>query len=465
MIDIYNETYKQLLEDVENRVLSRFNIENSDVEVEIDFLSADEMQSLNKEARGVDSLTDVLSFPSTDISLPFNKEDYNDDIDPETDAVMLGEIYISLDRAKVQAEEIGNTLDEEVAFLACHGMLHLLGFDHMDETEAEEMYALQREILGRQNDETTLTYNEGEVVNDDYKFGNVAVVGRANAGKSTFVNTAVGEKVSIVSWKPQTTRNGILGIYTDNTAQIVFIDTPGIHAPKNRLGRYMMKSVTNALDDADVILYVVDSEKGLREEDKRYIARYLETELPVVVAVNKVDHVEKEKVATILKELSTFEKLVAIVPMSALRGKNIKVVIDELKKYLPLGEKRYDDDDYTLSDMRFMTAEIIREKALRLLGEEVPYGIGVNVNKYEYRETGNLIDIDADIVVEKKNHKGIVLGKGGAMIKKIATYAREDLEQITGAKIFLTLWVRVKEEWRNDQLVLSDLGYVKKKED
>lgn len=462
MINVFNEKYRAIIEDVEKRVLARFNIEEEDVEVEVDFLSPEEMQSLNKESRGVDSLTDVLSFPSLEINLPFIRDDYPDDIDPETDAVILGEIYISEDRALEQAEEIGNTPEEEIAFLVCHGMLHLLGFDHMEESEAEEMYALQREILGRADDGKTDTYNEGAVA--DYKYGNVAVVGRANAGKSTFVNSAVGEKVSIVSWKPQTTRNGIMGIYTDNAAQIVFIDTPGLHSPKNRLGRYMMKSVSSALEDADVILYVVDGEKGLREEDKRHISRYLESGLPMVVAVNKVDHIEKSRVMEILTSLSQYKEIAAVVPMSALRGRNVKAVLDELKALLPEGEKRYEDDDYTLSDMRFMAAEIIREKALRLLGEEVPYGIGVSINKYEYRETGNLIDIDADIVVEKKNHKGIVLGKGGAMIKKIATYSRIDLEEITGAKIFLTLWVRVKEEWRNDQLVLSDLGYVKKKE-
>ncbi len=463
MINVFNEKYRVIIEDVEKRVLSRFNIEEEDVEVEVDFLSPDEMQALNKEARGVDALTDVLSFPSLEVALPFIRDDYPDDIDPETDAVILGEIYISEDRATEQAAEIGNTLEEEIAFLTCHGMLHLLGFDHMEETEAEEMYALQREILGRADDGKTDTYNEGAAV--DYKYGNVAVVGRANAGKSTFVNSVVGEKVSIVSWKPQTTRNGIMGIYTDNEAQIVFIDTPGLHSPKNRLGRYMMKSVSSALDDADLILYVVDGEKGLRDEDKRHISRYLESGLPMVVAVNKVDHIEKSRVMEILTALSQYREISAVVPMSALRGRNVKAVLDELKKFLPEGDKRYEDDDYTLSDMRFMAAEIIREKALRLLGEEVPYGIGVSINKYEYRETGNLIDIDADVVVEKKNHKGIVLGKGGAMIKKIATYARIDLEEITGAKIFLALWVRVKEEWRNDQLVLSDLGYVKKKED
>lgn len=464
MINVFNEKYRSIIEDVEKRVLARFNIEEEDVEVEVDFLAPEEMQALNNEARGVDALTDVLSFPTLEIEFPFIRDDYPDDIDPETDAVILGEIYISEDRALEQAAEIGNTPEEEIAFLVCHGMLHLLGFDHMEESEAEEMYALQREILGRENDGKTDTYNEGTHSVGDYKYGNVAVVGRANAGKSTFVNSAVGEKVSIVSWKPQTTRNGIMGIYTDNAAQIVFIDTPGLHSPKNRLGRYMMKSVSSALEDADVILYVVDGEKGLREEDKRHISRYLESRLPMVVAVNKVDHIEKSRVMEILTALSQYKKISAVVPMSALRGRNVKAVLDELKALLPEGEKRYEDDDYTLSDMRFMASEVIREKALRLLGEEVPYGIGVSINKYEYRETGNLIDIDADVVVEKKNHKGIVLGKGGAMIKKIATYARIDLEEITGAKIFLTLWVRVKEEWRNDQLVLLDLGYVKKKE-
>ncbi len=457
MITVYNDTYKKAVEKVLTDALARFDIDALDVEVEVDFLDDQEMQQLNNDARGVDALTDVLSFPSLEINLPFIKDEYPFDLNPETGAVVLGEIYISLTRAQQQAEEIGHSLEDEVVFLACHGILHLLGFDHVEEDDAEEMEYLQRAILGRVEEVE-------EEVNSDYIYGSVAIIGRPNAGKSTFVNNAVGEKVSIVSWKPQTTRNEILGIYTDKEAQIVFIDTPGLHAPKNSLGKYMMKNVTSALDDCDAVLYVVDAEKGLREDDVANIKRYCAIPKPTIVTVNKIDRVEKAKVAEIFAVLGEIKEVEAFVPMSALRGKNVAVVIDEIKKILPKGDKVFEDDDYTTSNMRFMAAEIIREKALRLLGEEVPYGIGVNINKYEYRDNrGTLVDIDADVVVEKQNHKGIVLGKGGAMVKKISTYARQDLEKIIGAKVFLTLWVRVKENWRDNQVVLNDLGYNKKK--
>ncbi len=458
MITVYNDKYQQAVQDVITRALERFDIDALDVEVEVDFLDDQEMQALNNEARGVDAITDVLSFPSLEISLPFIKEEYPFDLNPETGAVVLGEIYISLTRAAEQAQDIGHSLEDEVVFLACHGILHLLGLDHVTEEEAHEMESLQRQILGREESPTLVEPTA------DYKYGAVAIIGRPNAGKSTFVNNAVGEKVSIVSWKPQTTRNEILGIYTDNEAQIVFIDTPGLHAPKNSLGKYMMKNVTSALDDCDMVLYVVDAEKGLRDEDVENIKRYCAIPKDTIVAVNKIDRVEKIKVAEIFAVLGELKEVKAFIPTSALRGKNVKVVLDEIKKLLPIGEKVYEDDDYTTSNMRFMTAEIIREKALRLLGEEIPYGIGVNINKYEYRDNrGTLVDIDADVVVEKPNHKGIVLGKGGSMIKKIATYARQDLEKIIGAKVFITLWVRVKENWRDNQLVLNDLGYTKKK--
>ncbi len=459
MITVFDEQYREGVTSIVEAALRRFDISSSDVDVEIDFLDDEEMRTLNREARGVDSITDVLSFPNLEIKLPFLSEQYPFDINPETGAVVLGEIYISLTRAAEQAEDIGHSLEEEVTFLACHGILHLLGFDHVEEADAAEMEELQRVILGRPSQ-----IAGAEDSNQPYRYGAVAIIGRPNAGKSTFVNNAVGEKVSIVSWKPQTTRNGILGIYTDAEAQIVFIDTPGLHAPRNTLGKFMMKNVTSALDDCDVVLYVVDAEKGLKDDDVANVKRYVATDKPVVVAVNKVDRVEKVKVAEIFAVLSEIKEVAAFVPMSALRGKNIAVVLDELKKLLPEGEKVYEDDDYTTSNMRFIAAEIIREKALRLLGAEIPYGIGVNINKYEYRDDrGTLVDIDADVVVEKPNHKGIVLGKQGAMIKKIATYARQDLERIIGSKVFITLWVRVKENWRDDQLVLNDLGYTKKK--
>ena len=288
----------------------------------------------------------------------------------------------------------------------------------------------------------------------------MALLGRPNAGKSTLINALVGEKVAIVSWKPQTTRNKIIGIVNEEDAQIVFVDTPGLHAPKNKLGKFMMRSVTAALEEVDAVVYVIDAEKGMTQEDVANLERYLDAKDNVVAVVNKVDHVTREKVGEILVTLSRYSRLKAVVPTSALRGKNIGPLIAEVKKLLPVGEKIYDDDLYTDRNMRFMAAEIIREKALRLLDQEIPYGIGVAINRYELGDNG-VLQIDADLICQKAGHKPIVLGKQGAMLKKISTYARQDLEEMTGEKVYLTLWVRVKEDWRDDDRILNELGYTK----
>ena len=461
MINVYNANeYTTLIERAVKGALKHFNIARKEVEVEIELIESAEMQELNNEARGIDAVTDVLSFPSLEVKLPFNVDDYPMDADPESGAVLLGEIYICFDRAKEQAEEYGHSIERELGFLATHGMLHLLGYDHIEDGEREEMEALQDEILnsvGIKRD----GIEEYEEVEEPTKCGYAVILGRPNAGKSTLINAIVGEKVSIVSWKPQTTRNRIIGIYNDDNVQVVFVDTPGIHAPKNELGKFMMHSVKVASEGVDAVIYVVDAEKGLDLSDVQRIENNVKVGNKVVVAVNKVDHVLKEKVAEILLELAKIEGLVAIVPISALRGKNVSELVKEITALMPEGVKLYSDDQYTDRNMRFMASEIIREKALRLLDKEIPYGIAVSINKYEYRENG-ILDIDADVIVQKQQHKPIVLGKKGEMIKRISTYARQDLEEMTGDKIFLTLWVRVKEDWRDDIGLLNNLGYNKR---
>ena len=454
MINVYDAgKFGNIVTKAVNGALRRFGIEADGIEVEIGFIDAERMRSTNAEARGADSVTDVLSFPALEVKLPFDAGDYPDDRDPETGAVMLGEIYICPERAFAQAAEYGHSLSREAAFLSVHGMLHLLGFDHEDEAEREEMEKLQDEIL------------DSVGISRDYEDGLTAAVilGRPNAGKSTLINAIVGEKVAIVSWKPQTTRNRIIGVYNAPGLQIAFADTPGIHKPKNKLGDFMMRSVKNAMEGVDAAIYVVDSEKGFDEEDSSRITALVRGGNNTVVAVNKVDGTSKEKVAEILSKLNVMDGIKAVVPISALKGKNVDVLIEETAKFMPYGPKLYPDDQYTDRNMRFMTSEIVREKALRLLDKEIPYGIAVSVNKYEYRDNG-ILDIDADVIVQKATHKPIVLGKGGAMIKRIAEYAREDLEKMTGSKIYLTLWVRVKEDWRDDTVLLNNLGYDPKKD-
>lgn len=279
-----------------------------------------------------------------------------------------------------------------------------------------------------------------------------------NAGKSTLINALVGEKVAIVSWRPQTTRNKILGVVNTDGAQVVLIDTPGIHQAKNKLGRYMMQSVASGLKDVDGVIYVLDAAKGVREEDDAFLSERAES-FPVIVALNKQDAVTQETLFKALDKLHGYKAVRAIVPVSAKKGENLDVLLSEAEKLLPEGEKMYPDDMYTDRTMRFMAAENIREKALYLLDKEVPYGIGVNINKFELREDKPIYDIDADVVCEKQSHKAIVIGKGGEMLKKISTAARQDLEELTGCKVFLALYVRVKAEWRDSDYLMRELGY------
>lgn len=480
MIKIYGEKYEKIIKEIAERTLEKFGNTESDAEVEITVCGEEEIKELNKEKRGIDKVTDVLSFQNLEkIKLPLNAEDYPTDINPEDGSVIIGEIFICEKKVSEQAEEYGHSEEREVAFLTCHGMLHLLGFDHNDKKSEEEMNGLCEEIItnagymrgeGKQEkttDDADKNYCEEETkaeTGKDFRSGFVAIMGRPNAGKSTLINTIVGEKVAIVSWKPQTTRNKILGVYNKPDRQIIFIDTPGLHKPRNALGEYMMKSAKTAYEGVDCVLYVIDAEKGYDDNDKRHILSFINGGEKVIVAVNKTDHVTKEKVFGILTELNKLQKLVAVVPISALRKRNIEPLIEEISKLLSDNIKYYDDDQYTDKNMRFMASEIIREKALRLLDKEVPYGIGVDITEYSIREDG-IININADIICEKAAHKPIILGKGGSMLKKIATYARQDIEGITGNKVFLTVFVKVRDEWRGSTSIMKELGYDTKNPD
>lgn len=290
------------------------------------------------------------------------------------------------------------------------------------------------------------------------KFGFICIAGLANAGKSTLINALVGEKVSIVSWRPQTTRNKILGIVNGEGYQAVFIDTPGIHDVKNKLGEYMMQSVEKSLEDVDGVLYVIDAAKGMQKEDYIFLEKYA-PQAPVVVALNKTDSVTRETLFFTLNKLNGIENIKAIVPISAKKAENLEALEKELTDVLQEGEPMFPEDMFTDSSMRFMAAEIIREKALYLLDKEVPYGIGVYINKFALRDDKPIYDIDADIVCEKPSHKAIIIGKGGETLKKIATAARHDLEEMCGEKVFLTLYVRVKQEWRDSDFLMRELGY------
>jgi len=508
MTDIFCSGYnKAPLRLTAEAVFKKFHIDSNAAEVEIGVVSEEEIRSLNQESRKIDAVTDVLSFPALEhVELPFDPKKYTADINPETGCVILGEVYICGKRAEEQAAEYGHSLSRELGFLAVHGMLHLLGYDHGTQEESEEMEKLQEEILAgagltrevtdgelpeefdeEESEEEEFGSEEEELEEDDGEeeaedvedaqeateaapsgeneeqySGFIAILGRPNAGKSTLINALVGEKVSIVSWKPQTTRNKILGVRNDKNYQFIFVDTPGLHHPKNALGEFMMRSVTAALDSVDAILYVVDGEKGLSPEDKANVERYMkEGNKKVVLALNKIDHITRGRVGEILTDISKMEEVSAVVPVSALRERNLEPLMDELKKLMRPGPKLYADDMYTDRSVRFLASEIIREKAFRLLDKEIPYGVGVFLNKFEEKKNG-VTEIDASIIIQKAAHKPIILGKGGEMIKKISTYSRQDIETLLGNKVFLTLWVKVKEDWRDDPSVLNEIGYTKK---
>ena len=287
------------------------------------------------------------------------------------------------------------------------------------------------------------------------------MTGKPNVGKSTLINALVGEKVSITSSKPQTTRNRIIGIVNGDDFQAVLVDTPGIHKPRNKLSEFMMKSVDAATDGVDVQMYIIAADKRPDSRDDEIVAKYAASDIPFVLVVNKCDCVDEARIFELLSRYKDIEGVDAIVPVSALKGKGVDEVAAVLKKLLPEGERYYSEDLYTDRSMRFMVSEIVREKALRFLGDEVPYGIGVAVNKFDERDDG-LVEIDCDVICEKQAHKSIVIGRGGEKIKKISTEARRDIEQMIGARVFLNLYVRVKPDWRDSGAVLGDLGYDKK---
>ncbi len=284
-----------------------------------------------------------------------------------------------------------------------------------------------------------------------YTCGYVGIVGRANAGKSTLINALIGEKVAIVSDKPQTTRNNILGIRTEKNSQIIFVDTPGIHHSKNNLDRYMMKSVRSALAGVDLILYLVDGSKPTDQEEKDYIEKLKNEECPLIIVLTKND-----------KPLKT--DVVGDYSISSLKGENLDILLKEIIKKLPKSEKKnfiFEEDYYTDKSVKFLVAEYIREEALKRLDKEIPHGVAVDITRFE--ERNEITSIEADLICERDSHKGIVIGKGGQTLRKIGEGARKQAEELLGTKVLLKLFVKVEKDWRDKQVQLNNFGYTDKK--
>jgi GTP-binding protein Era len=297
------------------------------------------------------------------------------------------------------------------------------------------------------------------IMKDGFKSGFVAVIGRPNVGKSTLINSMMGEKVSIISSKPQTTRNNIRAILTTDDYQLVFIDTPGIHKPKNMLGEYMVKSAQDTLNEVDVVVYVVEAGSGIGTGD-RHILRMLENiSTPVILAINKIDKSERLNIESLIDEYSKAGNFSDIIPVSAQRGDYLNILRGAMVEKLPEGPMYFPEGMVTDHPEKFIIAETIREKALNLLDQEIPHGIAVDIERLEDDEQANLIKVYANIYCEKESHKRIIIGKGGEMLKRIGSLARADIENLFGARVYLNLWVKVKKDWRDRAGSLHLFGY------
>ncbi len=294
------------------------------------------------------------------------------------------------------------------------------------------------------------------------KSGFATLIGRPNVGKSTLMNKLIGQKIAITSNKPQTTRNRIQTVYTCDEGQIVFLDTPGIHKAKNKLGEYMVNAAERTLREVDVILWLVEPTTFVGAGEQHIAEQLKKVHTPVILVINKTDTVKKEELLAVIdtyRKLHTFDE---IVPVSALSGDNTETLIEQIFKYLPYGPKFYDEDTVTDQPMRQIVAELIREKALRCLNEEIPHGIAVSIDKMKERTNGKVCDIDATIICERDSHKGIIIGKQGSMLKKIGSAARYEIEEMLGMKANLQLWVKVKKDWRDSDFLIKNFGYDKK---
>jgi len=449
MINFSKKTeFNNDLEQVYNKVVSVFNLPEN-IQVNLNFVTEKQIQKLNKNTRNIDKVTDVLTYPYIDLKVgeQLYVDDYKFNINLKTNTLTISDIYICLTKAEEQAKEYKHSLRREVCFLFCHGLLHTLGYDHMEEKEAKVMEQKQEEIL-----------NTLGILREPFKAGFVTILGQTNAGKSTLINALVGEHVAIVSPKSQTTRENLIGVYNDKSTQIVFVDTPGYHKRNTLVDDEMDKQIINAQEDTEIVLMLIVANKPL-------LAQYQELNKKVsanakkILLINKIDETTFEKMYPQLAQLNAEAKVDEILPISALKGKNVDVLLNMVKKYLPEFDREiryYPVDEYTDKNLRHMVAEIIREKALLCLDDEIPHGVQVMVT--EYKESAKPVLIYADMYCEKENHKAIILGKNGDMIKRISTMARKHIEKLIGEQINLQLYVKVKPNWRNDIKAITEFG-------
>lgn len=292
---------------------------------------------------------------------------------------------------------------------------------------------------------------------EKYKSGFAAIIGMPNVGKSTLLNKIAGQKIAIISEKPQTTRNKILAIHTTDTEQIIFTDTPGIHKPHNKLGEFMVNAANETMRDVDVLLFVIDATRPIQDVEREIVKNIAKTGLPCILVMNKVDLVEKSNLLPMIADYSSMYDFESIVPMSAKSGDGVDVLLNDIKNYIPEGPQFYDEDMITDQPEKQIAAEIIREKMLWLLDKEIPHGIAIEITKMQEKE--KITNIYATIYCEKATHKGIIIGNNGDMLKKIGSMARKDIEHMLGKKVYMELWVKVKNDWRNSDFLIKNFGY------
>jgi GTP-binding protein Era len=299
---------------------------------------------------------------------------------------------------------------------------------------------------------------EMQMNNKTFKSGFVSIIGRPNVGKSTLLNQVLGQKIAIMSDKPQTTRNKIQGVYTDSQMQIIFIDTPGLQKPRSALGKYMLQATSSALQEVDLILFCIDASEKLGGGDRHILEMLAKVRTPVFLVVNKLDRVQPEILFQRITEYKDQHEFAEVVPISALHGNNVQTLLEQIGAYLPEGPMYYPADQVTDHPEQFICAELIREKILHLTRDEIPHSIAVAIEQMKTNDKG-VVELSAVIYVERDSQKGIIIGKKGALLKQVGEQARQDIEALLGSKLFLELWVKVKKDWRNQERMLRDLGY------
>ena len=456
-------------------------LSDSDAEISVDvrLVGEDAIRKLNAEYREKDRVTDVLSFPildMTDGKLSDKLMPYDFSYVEEKKILPIGDVVICPEKARKQAEEYGHSMLREMVFLAVHSFLHLLGFDHENGRDEDIMFSKQDEIMNeiglpRASDTLPVSEDEHPVGEMLAHCGYCALVGRPNVGKSTLLNTISGMKLAIVSHKPQTTRNNIQAIYNRDDAQVIFVDTPGIHKPQSKLSEFMVDSSFRAAKGADVVVLMADGrfEKPASVEIRAAeMAKKLKK--PMILAVNKADAVSKESLLPLILNYSKIAEFSDIVPISALKDDGVDELMNAIIRLLPSQPRYFPIEEVTDQSEREISSELIREQILHYTNEEIPHGTAVEIDSFEEVLKDDAVDsydrslirIHASIICEKDSHKSILLGKNGQMIKRIGTAARENIEKMTECKVFLDLHVKVRKDWKNRQVFLDEFGYKKK---